>query len=90
MHASKLTYLTRARTTSHKQQDRECFAAVLFTCYELIRPDVALELAWRNNYYDFFMPYIIQVHTCLFFSPSRCLLGLLPPSTTYIRSTYTI
>lgn len=41
-------------------QDRECFAAVLFTCYELIRPDVALELAWRNNYYDFFMPYIIQ------------------------------
>jgi clathrin heavy chain len=41
-------------------QDRECFAAVLFTCYDLIRPDVALELAWRNNYYDFFMPYIIQ------------------------------
>ena len=34
---------------------------MLFTCYELIRPDVALELAWRNNYYDFFMPYIIQV-----------------------------
>jgi len=33
---------------------------VLFTCYELIRPDVALELAWRNNYYDFCMPYIVQ------------------------------
>ena len=33
---------------------------MLYTCYELIRPDVALELAWRNGYYDFFMPYIIQ------------------------------
>ena len=41
-------------------QDKECFAAVLFTCYDLIRPDVALELAWRNNYYDFFLPYMIQ------------------------------
>jgi len=38
----------------------ECFAASLFTCYELIRPDVVLELAWRNELTHFVMPYIIQ------------------------------
>merc|ERR1712146_378242 len=41
-------------------QDKECFAAVLYTCYELIRPDVAMELAWKNNFNDFLMPYMIQ------------------------------
>ena len=40
--------------------DKECFCATLFTCYDLIRPDVAVELAWRNNYTDFVMPYMIQ------------------------------
>jgi clathrin heavy chain len=39
---------------------RECFAACLFTCYELIRPDVVLELAWRNKLMNFAMPYMIQ------------------------------
>jgi clathrin heavy chain len=38
----------------------ECFAACLYTCYELIRPDVVLELAWRNNLIDFAMPFMIQ------------------------------
>jgi clathrin heavy chain len=38
----------------------ECFCACLYTCYDLIRPDVALELAWRNNMTDFAMPYLIQ------------------------------
>lgn len=40
--------------------DKACFAACLFTCYDLIKPDVAIELAWRNGYTDFVMPYIIQ------------------------------
>mmetsp|Transcript_30328 Transcript_30328/g.70760 ORF Transcript_30328/g.70760 Transcript_30328/m.70760 type:complete len:1710 (-) Transcript_30328:179-5308(-) len=40
---------------------KECFAACLFTCYDQIRPDVALELAWRKNMMDFGMPYLIQV-----------------------------
>ncbi|KAF1331725.1 Clathrin heavy chain, partial [Globisporangium splendens] len=40
--------------------DKECFCATLFTCYKLIKPDVALELAWRNGYVDFVMPYMIQ------------------------------
>jgi len=36
------------------------FAACLYTCYDLIRPDVTLELAWRNKIIDFAFPYIIQ------------------------------
>jgi clathrin heavy chain len=40
---------------------QECFAACLYTCYDLMRPDVALELAWRNKIFDFAMPYIIQL-----------------------------
>ncbi|XP_065831614.1 clathrin heavy chain 1-like isoform X2 [Oscarella lobularis] len=41
--------------------NRECFAACLFQCYDLLHPDVILELAWRHNIMDFAMPYIIQV-----------------------------
>lgn len=40
--------------------DKACFAATLYTCYDLIRPDIVLELAWRNGYNDFAMPYMIQ------------------------------
>lgn len=40
---------------------KECFAACLYTCYDLITPDVALELAWRKGMLDFCMPYLIQV-----------------------------
>jgi clathrin heavy chain len=39
----------------------ECFAASLFMCYDLLQPDVVLELAWRHNLIDFAMPYMIQV-----------------------------
>lgn len=39
----------------------ECFAACLFTCYDLVKPDVVLELAWRHNIMDFAMPYLVQV-----------------------------
>lgn len=39
----------------------ECFAACLFQCYDLLRPDVILELSWRHNIMDFAMPYMIQV-----------------------------
>merc|ERR1711935_1150449 len=42
-------------------QNSECFAACLFTCYDLVKPDVVMELAWRNNITDFAMPYLIQV-----------------------------
>ncbi|KAF6147003.1 hypothetical protein GIB67_036722 [Kingdonia uniflora] len=39
---------------------KECFASCLFVCYDLIRPDVALELAWMNNILDFAFPYLLQ------------------------------
>ena len=58
----------------------ECFAATLFMCYDLLKPDVVLELAWRHNLIDFAMPYMIQVmreylsKVCLtiIFSSSPC------------------
>lgn len=39
----------------------DCFAACLYSCYDLLRPDVILELAWRHNIMDFAMPYLVQV-----------------------------
>lgn len=41
--------------------NKECFCACLYVCYDLIRPDVALEYAWRYNAMDFAMPYLVQV-----------------------------
>ena len=32
----------------------------MYTCYDLIRPDVALELAWINNIKEFAFPYVLQ------------------------------
>ncbi|KAG9509753.1 Clathrin heavy chain 1, partial [Fragariocoptes setiger] len=41
-------------------KNRACFAACLFQCYDLIHPDVVLELAWRHDIMNFAMPYMIQ------------------------------
>eukprot|EP00762_Andalucia_godoyi_P000608 ANDGO_05236.mRNA.1 Clathrin heavy chain len=38
-----------------------CFVAALFTCYDLLRADVVLELAWSKKLMDFAMPYLVQV-----------------------------
>ncbi|KAL0401189.1 UNVERIFIED_CONTAM: Clathrin heavy chain 1 [Sesamum latifolium] len=43
-----------------EQGKKECFASCLFVCYDLVRPDVALELAWMNNMIDFAFPYLLQ------------------------------
>ncbi|KAF9591335.1 hypothetical protein IFM89_003958 [Coptis chinensis] len=43
-----------------EQGKKECFASCLFVCYDLIRPDVALELAWMHNMIDFAFPYLLQ------------------------------
>lgn len=40
--------------------DKACFSACLYTCYDLIRPDIVMELSWRNNMMDFGMPFMIQ------------------------------
>lgn len=39
---------------------KECFSACLFTCYELIRADVVMEVAWRFQLNDFAMPFLVQ------------------------------
>ncbi|KAI1721373.1 hypothetical protein Ddc_07825 [Ditylenchus destructor] len=40
---------------------QDCFTATLYKCYDLLRPDVVLEMAWRNKIFDFAMPYMMQV-----------------------------
>ncbi|KAI8968277.1 hypothetical protein BDF20DRAFT_827793 [Mycotypha africana] len=40
---------------------RECFAAMLYTCYDLMRPDYVMELSWRHGLNDFAMPYMINI-----------------------------
>ncbi|KAI5995696.1 hypothetical protein EDD15DRAFT_622463 [Pisolithus albus] len=41
--------------------NKECFAATLFVCFDLLRPDVVEELSWQHGLNDFYMPYKIQV-----------------------------
>ena len=38
----------------------ECFTAILYTCFEFFRPDLAVELAWRYSVMDHAMPFMIQ------------------------------
>lgn len=42
-----------------EEKERECFAACLYTCYDLIKPDLVMEVAWMNGLMDFAMPYMI-------------------------------
>ncbi|KAF2876123.1 clathrin heavy chain [Massariosphaeria phaeospora] len=39
---------------------RECYVGMLYACYDLIRPDVVLEVSWRHGLNDFTMPYMIN------------------------------
>ncbi|KAF8141713.1 hypothetical protein EV363DRAFT_1308829 [Boletus edulis] len=41
--------------------NKECFAAVLYVCFDLLRPDIVEELSWQHGLNDFYMPYKIQV-----------------------------
>lgn len=50
----------RLMRTIVDMKDKELFAAMLYTCYELIKPDVVMELGWRMNMMEFVMPYFIQ------------------------------
>jgi clathrin heavy chain len=43
----------------HKLTD--CFAAALYACYDLLRPDAVLETAWTHGMLEFAFPYCIQV-----------------------------
>lgn len=43
-----------------EQKQKDCFAACLYNCYDLLRPDVVMEISWRHGLMDFAMPYMIQ------------------------------
>lgn len=40
--------------------NRECFAATLYACFDLLRSDVVMDLSWQHGLNDFYMPYRIQ------------------------------
>ncbi|KAJ8099651.1 hypothetical protein POJ06DRAFT_114030 [Lipomyces tetrasporus] len=40
--------------------NKECYGAMLYTCYDLVREDVVSELNWRYGLEDFTMPYHIN------------------------------
>jgi len=33
---------------------------MLYACYDLLRPDVIMEVSWRKGLHDFTMPYMIN------------------------------
>ncbi|GAM29363.1 hypothetical protein SAMD00019534_125390 [Acytostelium subglobosum LB1] len=43
-----------------EQGNNAAFSACLFTCYDLVKPDVVLELAWRHNIINHAFPFLIQ------------------------------
>lgn len=45
--------------------NKECFAAMLYICFDLLRSDVVEELSWQHGLNDFYMPYRIQVQRSL-------------------------
>lgn len=45
--------------------NKECFAALLFICFDLLRSDVVEELSWQHGLNDFYMPYKIQIQRSL-------------------------
>ena len=51
-----------------------CFSACLYTCYPLLRADVVLELAWRNNLTDFSMPFMVQTMREMQLKLDKCVL----------------
>ncbi|KAK6069745.1 hypothetical protein SCUP234_10500 [Seiridium cupressi] len=40
---------------------KECYVGMMYACYDLIRPDLILELSWRHGLHDFTMPYMINM-----------------------------
>jgi len=41
--------------------NKECFAATLYSCFDLLRPDAVEEVTWLHGLSDFHMPYKLQV-----------------------------
>ena len=40
--------------------NKECFAAMLYICFDLLHSDVVEEMSWQHGLNDFYMPYRIQ------------------------------
>ena len=38
-----------------------CYSATLYQCYDLLHPDVVMELSWKNDIMQYSMPYFVQV-----------------------------
>lgn len=45
--------------------NKECFAAMLYMCFDLVSPDFVEELSWQHGLNDFFMPFRIQMQRSL-------------------------
>jgi hypothetical protein len=45
--------------------NKECFAALLYLCFDLLRSDVVDELSWQHGLNDFYMTYKIQIRRSL-------------------------
>ena len=52
--------------------NKECFAAMLYVCFDLTREDVIEELSWQHGLNDFYMPYKIQKKRSLIDRVCRC------------------
>lgn len=44
-----------------QEGEKEFVAVTLYTCYDLLKPDLVMELAWRFGLMEFCMPYFIQI-----------------------------
>lgn len=51
--------------------NKECFAAMLYICFDLLREDIVEELSWQHGLNDFYMPYKIQKKRSLVEKVSR-------------------
>ena len=40
--------------------NKECFAALLYVGFDLLRADIVEELSWQHGLNDFFMPFKLQ------------------------------
>ena len=40
--------------------NKQCFPALLYVCFDLLRPDVVEELSMQHGHNNFYMPYDIQ------------------------------
>ena len=60
LESRKAQYVNELLRFFAERKDKESFAACLYTCYEFIKPDIAMELAWRYGMTEMCMPFMIQ------------------------------